>query len=93
LRGAEVVAMRIGEITWNRDRTQATIAIHGSKAHKVAHEPERITISDYLVIRTFGLDPTKAVYLLIANKPPPSLPSAVAFLGSSQGTGGERRRP
>jgi hypothetical protein len=47
LRGAEVIAMRIGEITWNHDCTQATIAIHGSKAHKVVHEPERITICDY----------------------------------------------
>ena len=47
LRGAELTSMRIGEITWNHDRSQATIAIHGSKAHKRVHEPERITITDY----------------------------------------------
>ena len=47
MRGVEVAAMRIGEITWNHDRTTATIAIHYSKAHKRAHAPERVTMSDY----------------------------------------------
>lgn len=47
LRGVELTNLLIGEIQWNLYRTEATISIHYSKAHKRMDEPERVTISDY----------------------------------------------
>jgi hypothetical protein len=47
LRGAELVQLRIGEITWNLDRTRATLYVFYSKAHKLVDKAEEVTIFDY----------------------------------------------
>lgn len=47
LRGMELVALRVGEISPNDDFTAATIIIHYSKAHKRVSEPETVIITDY----------------------------------------------
>ena len=47
LRGAELVALRRGEVAWNVDRSQATIKVFYSKAHKRMDKSEDVIISDY----------------------------------------------
>jgi integrase len=47
LRGAELISLRMGQITWNETRTEATVSIVYSKAHKRMDKPERVIISDY----------------------------------------------
>ena len=47
LRGVELCKLLIGEVTWNASRTEATLHLHYSKAHKERSAPERVIISDY----------------------------------------------
>lgn len=47
LRGAELVSLRVGEVVWSNDRSQATLHIFYSKAHKRVDKAELVTISDY----------------------------------------------
>ena len=47
LRGVELCKLLIGEVEWNASRTEVTICLHYSKAHKLLNAPERVTISDY----------------------------------------------
>jgi hypothetical protein len=47
LRGVELIKLRIGEIEWNTSRSEATLILYYSKAHKQVNEPERVIITDY----------------------------------------------
>lgn len=47
LRGVELVALNIGGITWNTSRSQVTVSLSYSKAHKRVDVPERVIITDY----------------------------------------------
>jgi hypothetical protein len=47
LRGAELVNLRIGEVTWNWNRTQVTLSIFYSKAHKRVDKAEHVVLHDY----------------------------------------------
>jgi hypothetical protein len=47
LRGVELTKLLVGEVEWNASRSEATITLHYSKAHKKVDEPERVIITDY----------------------------------------------
>lgn len=47
LRGVELTKLLIGEVSWNANRTEATLHLHYTKAHKELDAPERVIITDY----------------------------------------------
>jgi len=74
LRGGELTKLLIGEVSWNASRTEATLHLHYSKAHKHLDTPERVIISDYgpgsgvaflrAYFRVMGLDSKAPAYPL-----------------------------
>jgi hypothetical protein len=74
LRGCELTKLLIGNISWNSSRTEATLTLHYSKAHKRVNEPERVIICDYgptsgvaflrEYFRVMGLDRTAPAFPL-----------------------------